>query len=166
MAARILGRTMNIRQADEAEIEALAQLWYDGWQDAHAHLLPAELTRLRTRESFADRLHAALGRVRVAGPSGEPVGFSIVKRDELYQLYVSTQQRGAGIAAALLADAERTLASDGAEMAWLACAIGNHRAVSFYEKHGWQRAGVMTSPVETSNGPFPLEVWRFEKRLG
>ena len=157
---------MNIRPANEAEIDALAQLWYDGWQDAHAHLLPVELTRLRTRQSFAHRLQAALGRVRVAGPAGEPAGFSIVKPDELYQLYVSAQHRGAGMAAALLADAEATLATEGTAVAWLACAIGNHRAASFYEKHGWQRAGVMSSLVETSNGPFPLEVWRFEKRLG
>ena len=156
---------MKIRQADEAEIDALAQLWYDGWQDAHARLLPAELARLRTRESFVHRLQAALERVRVAGPPGEPLGFSIVKPDELYQLYVSAQQRGAGMAAALLADAEATLAAKGTEMAWLTCAIGNLRAASFYEKHGWQRAGVMTSLVETSEGPFPLEIWRYEKRL-
>jgi GNAT superfamily N-acetyltransferase len=156
---------MKIRQADEAEIDALAQLWYDGWQDAHAHLLPAELSRLRTRESFFHRLQAALERVRVAGPPGEPLGFSIVKPDELYQLYVSAQQRGAGMAAALLADAEAALAADGTKMAWLKCAIGNLRAATFYEKHGWQRAGLMTSLVETSEGPFPLEIWRYEKRL-
>jgi len=156
---------MKIRHADQAEIDALAQLWYNGWQDAHAPLLPAELTRLRTRESFAQRLQAALGRVRVAGPAGEPAGFSIIKRDELYQLYVSAQQRGAGVATALLADAEAALAADGTKIAWLTCAIGNVRAASFYEKHGWQRAGVVTSLVETSEGPFPLEVWRYEKRL-
>lgn len=34
-----------------------------------------------------------------------------------------------------------------------------------YEKHGWRRAGVVVHPLETSEGPFPLEVWRFEKRL-
>ena len=156
---------MKIRRPDEADIDALAQLWYDGWHDAHANLLPAELARLRTRESFAHRLHAALGQVRVAESSGEPAGFSIVKPDELYQLYVSAQQRGTGMAAALLADAEAALAADGTKMAWLTCAIGNLRAASFYEKHGWQRAGVMTSLVETSEGPFPLEIWRYEKRL-
>lgn len=156
---------MDIRQANEAETEALAQLWYDGWQDAHAHLLPAELRRLRTLESFAQRLRAAIDQVRVSGPIGRPSGFSIVRNDELYQLYVAAQQRGAGLAAALLADAEAVLTANGIETAWLACAMGNDRAARFYEKQGWRRIGVVTSAVETSNGPFSLDVWRYEKRL-
>lgn len=53
-------------------------------------------------------------------------------------------------AAALIGDAEARLAERGVETAWLACAIGNHRAARFYEK---------------SAGIFPLEVWRYEKRL-
>lgn len=156
---------MDIRQANEAEIDALAQLWYDGWQDAHADLLPAELRRLRTLESFTQRLRAAIDQVRVAGAEGQPAGFSIVKSDELYQFYVSAQQRGAGLAATLLADAEATLITSGVETAWLTCAMGNDRAARFYEKHGWQRVGVVTSEVQTSNGPFSLDVWRYEKRL-
>jgi len=156
---------MDIRPAGEADIEALAQLWYDGWQDAHAHLLPLELCRLRTRESFAQRLREALDHVRASGLQAQPTGFYIVRTDELYQLYVSAQQRGVGIAAALIADAENRLIASGTETAWLACAIGNNRAARFYEKHGWQRTGVITSAVETSNGAFPLEVWRYEKRL-
>lgn len=156
---------MDIRSADEAEIGLLARLWYDGWQDAHAQLVPAELIRLRTLESFTQRLQAALARIRVAGPVGQPVGFCIVKDDEIYQLFVSAQERGAGVGAALIADAEATLAANGVETGWLACAIGNERAARFYAKQGWQRAKVMTSELETSNGLFALDVWRYEKRL-
>jgi hypothetical protein len=47
---------MEIRDAQESEIDALGQLWYDGWQDAHAAVVPAELKRLRTRESFTERM--------------------------------------------------------------------------------------------------------------
>jgi len=92
-------------------------------------------------------------------------GFCIVKDDELYQLYVAEASRGAGIAAALVADAETRLAERGVRKAWLACAIGNERAARFYEKGGWQRAGNMTSALETVAGPFSLEVWRYEKVL-
>lgn len=53
---------------------ALAQTWYDAWPDAHAEILPAELARMRTLDSFRDRLEAALPRVRVAGPLGTPLG--------------------------------------------------------------------------------------------
>jgi GNAT superfamily N-acetyltransferase len=99
------------------------------------------------------------------GPSGAPVGFCIVRGDELYQLFVSAQSRGSGVAAALIADAEARLSATGAETAWLACAIGNERAARFYEKCGWHRAGTTMNQVETSNGTFPLEVWRYEKSL-
>jgi hypothetical protein len=66
---------MDVRAAEEAEIGRLARIWYDGWHDAHAQILPAELTRARTLESFRDRVHTALPRVRAVGPPGEPVGF-------------------------------------------------------------------------------------------
>lgn len=156
---------MDIRNAEQGDIGRLAQIWYDGWQDAHAQILPAELRRLRTPESFRERLQAALPYTRVAGPSREPSGFCIIKGDELYQLYVSAESRGMGAAAALIADAESRLSENGTKTAWLACAIGNERAARFYEKCGWNRVGNMINEVETSEGPFPLEVWRYEKLL-
>jgi ribosomal protein S18 acetylase RimI-like enzyme len=153
-----------VRPAEEAEIDRLAQIWYDGWHDAHARILPAGLTRIRTLESFRDRLQAALPDVRVVGPFSAPVGFCIVKGDELYQLYVSAQARGSGVAAALVADAEARLADAGVEVAWLACAIGNERAARFYEKRGWLRVGTVAYRPDASNGT-ALEVWRYEKHL-
>jgi ribosomal protein S18 acetylase RimI-like enzyme len=153
-----------VRPAEEAEIDRLAQIWYDGWHDAHARILPAELTRIRTLDSFRDRLQAALPDVRVVGPFSAPVGFCIVKGDELYQLYVSAQARGSGVASSLMADAEARLADAGVEVAWLACAIGNERAARFYEKRGWLRVGTVAYQPDASNGT-PLEVWRYEKHL-
>ena len=156
---------MQVRSADSAEIDDLAQLWHDGWHEAHASLVPSALIRLRTLESFRERLRSALADIRVAGPLGAPVGFHVIKGEELYQLFVSPEARGAGVAAALIADAEARLAERGIETAWLACAIGNDRAARFYEKNGWRRAGTIVDPAETPSGPFPLDVWRYEKRL-
>jgi ribosomal protein S18 acetylase RimI-like enzyme len=156
---------MNVRGAEEAEVNQLAKIWYDAWHEAHADIVPAELTKLRTLESFRERLHTALPNVRVAGPLGEPLGFCIVRDDELYQLFVSAQARGSGVAAALVADAEARLSANGVETAWLACAIGNERAARFYEKCGWHRVGTMINPAETSQGDFLLESWRYEKFL-
>jgi GNAT superfamily N-acetyltransferase len=156
---------MDIRDAEESELGPLATLWYDAWQDAHAQILPAALTRLRTLESFEERLRAALPDVRVVGPPAAPLGFCIVKGDELYQLFVAAEARGSGVAVALIADAESRLLEDGVEVAWLACAIGNERAASFYEKRGWKRVPNMVIRLATPEGFFPLEVWRYEKRL-
>ena len=156
---------MKVRSADERDLDQLAQVWFDGWHEAHAQIVPPELTRLRTVESFRDRLRAALPDVRVVDASGAPVGFSVLKGDELYQLFVSAQVRGSGVAAALIADAEHRLRANGVETAWLACAIGNERAARFYQKCGWHRVGTMLNQAETSAGTFPLDVWRYEKRL-
>ena len=154
-----------VRAADQREIDHLANLWFDGWQEAHALIVPTDLRRLRTLDSFRQRLQAALQNTRVVGPQGAPRGFCITKQDELYQIYVSAHARGSGAAHALMADAETRLARAGVEVGWLACAIGNDRAARFYEKSGWRRVGIVTYEAETSTGTFPLQVWRYEKRL-
>jgi GNAT superfamily N-acetyltransferase len=156
---------MDVRAADPAELDQLTQIWYDGWHDGHARLVPAELTALRTFDSFRRRLAAALPDVRVAGAPGAPVGFHVIKEDELYQLFVCAEARGSGVASALIADAEARLRASGVTTAWLACAIGNNRAARFYEKCGWRRVGTIVNEVETEKGPFSLEVWRYEKML-
>ena len=156
---------MQVRPADAAEIDHLARLWYDGWHETHAPLSPPELIRLRTLASFRDRLQAALPNVSVVGPVRAPLGFCALKDDELYQLFVSPEAHGSGVAAALIADAEARLGERGVETAWLACAIGNYRAARFYQKSGWHMAGTFVIASETSIGPFPVEHWRYEKRL-
>ena len=154
-----------IRDAELADLEPLAHLWWSGWRDGHEGLLPDALTRLRTLESFEQRMAAALPKVRTLGPVGAPLGFHLVKDDELYQFYLAAEARGTGAAGVLMADAEARLAEAGVEVAWLACAIGNARAARFYEKSGWTMARIENVPTETSEGLFPLEVWRYEKRL-
>lgn len=157
--------TMDVRDAGQLDLDALAEIWHSGWHEAHAPIVPAVLTGLRTRDSFRERLEHALPTVRTVGPTGQPAGFSMVKDAELYQLYVASSARGSGAAAALIADAERRLAEAGVATAWLACAIGNDRAARFYQKNGWRLAGTLKYVAETSEGPFPLDVWRYEKEL-
>jgi GNAT superfamily N-acetyltransferase len=155
----------NVRPATTAEIDRIAQVWFDGWHEAHAHLVPADLTRIRTIENFAERLPPMLPGIRVVGVPGAPVGFCALKDDELYQMFVSREARGSGAAAALMADAEARLKAAGVATAWLACAIGNDRAARFYEKSGWRRATTVVYHAETPTGVIPLEVWRYEKSL-
>lgn len=159
------GDAVSVRPATEAELDHLARLWHAAWHETHAPLLPEELTRLRTFESFRERLAHALSDIRAIGPIGAPIGFCVIRGDELYQLFLAPAARGGGVAAALLADGEARLQARGVRVAHLGCAIGNDRAARFYEKHGWMRVGVVVDDVDTSHGLFALEVWRYEKRL-
>lgn len=160
-------RRLNLatRAAEPEDLAPLARLWREGWLDAHRSIVPAALVALRTPESFLERMAAALPRARVLGPVGAPLGFHLIKDDELNQFYLAGPARGSGAAGVLMADAERRLAEAGVETAWLACAIGNARAARFYEKSGWTLAREAIVPTETPAGPFPLKVWRYEKRL-
>src|SRR5262245_35805146 len=97
---------MGARPATSREIDHVAQLWYDGWQDGHAHVAPEGLRKARTLESFRERLKAALPNTFVIGPFGAPSGFFMLKGDELDQFYVTSDARGSGVATALMADAE------------------------------------------------------------
>ncbi len=154
-----------VRDAEVSELDELATVWHQAWRDGHESVVPAELTQRRTRERFRDRLQAALAEVRVVGPVGAPVGFSMLKGGELYQLFVSAPARGSGVAAALITDAEARLAARGVETAWLTCALGNDRAARFYEKCGWHRSGTVVEELDTPEGTMRLEVWRYEKQL-
>jgi GNAT superfamily N-acetyltransferase len=155
-----------LRSADPGEVDALALLWHSGWQDAHEGLVPAELARHRTLENFRERMRAHLGDVRVAGEVGQPLGFTLLKGDELDQFYVSAAARGTGLAAVLMKDAEHTLLSRGVREAWLACAIGNERAAKFYARQGWRHTRNQMLELPMPDGSvFEIEVWRFEKSL-
>jgi GNAT superfamily N-acetyltransferase len=156
---------MVIRLAIAADLDSLSQLWFDGWRDAHLAIVPAELAQHRTLPSFRARLTAALGDVLVAELAGEPAGFVMLRGDELYQFYVSRHARGTGLAAALMAEAERELIRRGVGVTWLSCAIGNDRAARFYEKCGWTRTGTITDQSVIEGGTFPIETWRYEKVL-
>lgn len=154
-----------MRAPVEPDLEPLADLWHSGWRDGHLAIVPEALARLRARDNFRDRLLARWNALRVAGPEGAPLGFHLILEDELNQFYLAAEARGTGLASAMMEDAEGCFRAAGVLRAWLACSIGNVRAARFYEKAGWVRTGVETIACETSEGPFPLDVWRYEREL-
>ncbi|GAB3020230.1 N-acetyltransferase GCN5 [Nocardioides flavus (ex Wang et al. 2016)] len=132
----------SIRPAVPADMAAVAELWHEGWHDAHAGHVPEALTAVRTLEAFHERTPPRVGDTAVAvDPSGSLLGFAMVAGDEMEQLFVARAARGTGVADALLADAERRIAAVGHPSAWLAVVAGNARARRFYEKHGWVDTG-------------------------
>jgi hypothetical protein len=41
--------------------------------------------------------------------------------------------------------------------------VGNERAARFYEKCGWHRARTTMNRLETADGVFEIDIWRYEK---
>ena len=153
------------RSPKQTESNAIAELWWRSWHDAHADIVPVELVELRTNESFLARTRDNIDLIRVTGSIGEPVGMCQVEGNEMKQLFVSDIARGSGAALSLLTDAECTMKDAGIKTAWLACAIGNSRAERFYTKCGWNNVGKIIENLATQNGIFKLETWRFEKEF-
>ncbi len=148
---------------DETQIDQICSIWDSGWHEAHAGIVPPALTKLRTTKSFFDRTREHLGNTRIATAGRKVIGFCMVKDDELYQMYLSRDARGTGVAQALIRDAENRIFTAGHNTAWLACAVGNERASRFYERAGWFNTGQQPVHLDTSEGTFSLDVWRFEK---
>lgn len=147
------------------DLVPLAQLWFDGWVEAHADHVPDELIALRTLASFKTRLTGFEDGLRVAGPIGAPLGFCAIRDEKLDQLYVSPRARGSGLAATLLSDGEARLAAKGVRRAKLICLIENTRAAHFYERQGWANKGPSDEVLQTLDGPYPFRLLRFEKTV-
>ncbi|MBE1572998.1 GNAT family N-acetyltransferase [Amycolatopsis roodepoortensis] len=154
---------LTIRPATPADADAVANIWYHGWQDGHLGNVPDSLVRIRTRESFWERAADRVDDTTVAVLDGEVAGFVMVVGDEVEQVYVSSDHRGSGVAGALLAEAERLVSAGGHSRAWLAVAPGNTRARRFYERCGWVDEGEFDNRVAGPDGPVSVPCLRYAK---
>lgn len=155
-----------IRPAGAADMAAVADLWHEGWHSGHAGHVPEGLTALRTLEAFHERTPARVADTTVAlGDSGELLGFVMVVADEVEQVFVGPPGRGTGVAAVLLAEAERQVAAGGHDLAWLAVVAGNARARRFYEKCGWVDEGDLPYEVTAGGQTWTSPCRRYVKRM-
>ena len=92
-------------------------------------------------------------------------GFVMVVDDEVEQVYVSADHRGAGVANVLLDEAERQVGAGGHEIAWLAVVAGNNRARAFYERQGWTDEGLFDYPASGPDGPISVPSHRYTKSV-
>jgi GNAT superfamily N-acetyltransferase len=132
---------MEIRRLVSEDVEAVIQLWHQGWHDAHAEIVPRGVLAYRTPGHFRIWMNGCKETFHVAHEEGRVVGFVSVAGREVVKLYVDRDRRGAGVAAALLGFAERALTDAGAVEARLLCTAGNKRAETFYLRHGWTLLG-------------------------
>jgi putative acetyltransferase len=157
---------VTLRPGTPADAAAVAEIWHEGWHVAHPGHVPDGLTERRTLEAFHDRSARRVADTSVAQVGGRVAGFIMVVGDEVEQVYVGRDFRGRGVADVLLLEAERQVAANGHQVAWLAVASGNARARAFYEKQGWADAGYLPYEVEALGERFISPCQRYEKRVG
>ncbi len=156
----------SIRPATAADMGAVADLWHEGWHSGHAGHVPEGLTAARTLAAFHERTPERVADTTVAvDDPGGLLGFVMVVGDEVEQVFVGPAGRGTGLAAALLAEAERQVAAGGHEVAWLAVVAGNARARRFYEKCGWADEGDLPYEVVAGGKTFVSPCRRYTKRV-
>ena len=152
-----------LRPATPDDAPAVAEIWYHGFRDGHLGNVPDEFVAVRTEESFGPRAAKRVDDTVLAIEDGAVAGFIMVVEDEVEQVYVSARHRGSGVAAILLAEAERLVKAKGHERAWLAVAPGNTRARRFYERNGWTDEGLFDYPAQTETGPISVPCHRYVK---
>jgi GNAT superfamily N-acetyltransferase len=154
-----------LRPAQAGDAEAVADIWWVGWRDAHLGFVPDALVEARTEASFHTRAAERVGDTTVAVVGGTVAGFVMVVDDEVEQVYVSGAHRGTGVAAVLLGEAERQVRDHGHAKAWLAVAPGNARARAFYERAGWDDEGRFDYLAGSAEGPITVPCHRYTRAV-
>lgn len=175
-----------MRSARDADRDAIARVWLDGWQSTGIRLAEQpDYVGLRSR---VDEELANGWRVTVADWAGEVLGFAALRPDlaKLDQIFVKADALGQGIGAALMAHARRAM-PDGFSL-WTHA--DNARARRFYENqaplrfedgmhptHGhpirtyWfagERNEAPAAALSSSPGEMSMDdarVWSFEEKL-
>ena len=156
---------VTLRPAGPEDSAAVAEIWFQGWRDGHLGHVSDDLLAIRTRESFESRAPERVGDTVVAVVGDAVAGFVMVVDDEVEQVYVAARHRGSGVAAALLAEAERLVGRAGHEHAWLAVVAGNGRARRLYERNGWTDEGLFDHQARTATGAIAVPAHRYVKRV-
>ncbi len=143
----------------------MAAIWHRGWQQGHLGNVPDELARARTERTFWTRAAQRVADTTVADVDGRVAGFIMVVGDEVEQVYVDEASRGTGVAAVLLAEAERQVRAGGHDRAWLAVVAGNEPARRFYAKHRWVDEGRFDYRASAPGGPITVPCHRYTKSV-
>jgi GNAT superfamily N-acetyltransferase len=157
-----------LRPATADDVEAVTEVFHQGWHDVHPGRVPDGLTERRTIEAFRDRVSqriAETDETTVAEVDGVIAGFIMVSGDEAEQVYVDRAFRGTDVATLLLTEAEHQIAAAGHEVAFLVVVRGNARAQAFYARQGWADQGDVDYPVQALGEDFISPCRKFTKRV-
>jgi ribosomal protein S18 acetylase RimI-like enzyme len=147
-----------IRRAGAADAEALAAIGVATFIETFGHLYPQRdldhylheaYNLARTEADLADPAKASW----LVEAGGEVVGYATVGPcalphpdvtaacGEVKRIYVMRAHQGSGLAARLLGETTAWLERGGPRPIWLGVWSENHRALKFYARHGFEKAG-------------------------
>lgn len=150
--------TSHIRRIGLQDLEVLVWISRQTFMETFAAANSKEDMRQYLDEAFStERLAAELqdpdSSFHFAEQDGKVVGYLKLNRGkaqtealgdhalEIERIYVPASHQGKGVAQVLLAEALRQAREQGADRLWLGVWEKNHRAIRFYEKHGFVAFG-------------------------
>jgi len=153
-----------VREMNEADIEAVSEIRVRGWRSAYADIVPGAYLDAMTVESDAEQRRKWFRDPRrrstdlVAADAGVPVGwlcFGPYRGElpgsggagEIHALYVRPELTGHGIGRALLAEAHARMGHQGLRAVALWVLQDNRRARRFYERIGYRADGATQDDV-------------------
>ena len=154
-----------IRPARQADLPAVAEIYWSAWHETHAPFIPAPVVEHRTHRFFAERARGFGQRLIVAELDGRVIGFAVWDHERLEQLWLPGDARGLGIGSQLAEAAETAIAAAGATKASLTCMAANEAGRTFYERRGWSVVAHFDKPLGTAEGSLPVPCLRMEKVL-
>lgn len=155
---------VTVRPATRTDVPAVRRVAERAWRAAHEPLVGSDavdafLAEFYDADSFRERLTRDDRHLRVAvhadpgdeaggadAVDGDVVGYTLSLPDDddpavfhLAHVYVAPDRWGEGVGRRLLADVETLAREAGADRLRLGVLAGNDRAVSFYERAGFER---------------------------
>lgn len=140
-----------VRGADAEDAPAIGLAQYDSWVETYDPIVTPDFWKrvtpelcIRTWEQWlADGLQASVGVVddQIVGhaftrPARTYSGYEPVRDLEVASVYVLAEHHGSGLGQALL---DSIVTSDQPAQLWVA--LGNDRAIRFYERNGFRADG-------------------------
>jgi ribosomal protein S18 acetylase RimI-like enzyme len=147
-----------IRRATPSDAEAIAAIGVATFVETFGHLYPPrDLERYleeayslgRTRADLADPAKASwileagdeVVGYALAGPCGLPHPQATAACGELKRIYLLKAWQGGGLGARLFAQTIDWLQCEGPRAVWIGVWSENHRALKFYARQGFEKAG-------------------------
>ena len=143
-----------IRQYCEADMDAVIDIWYEGW-----HSIDPKLVHPHSKDEWRERWVSQIvpqHEIVVAEADREILGFVTLNLEtsELSQLFTRLPEQGSGVGTALINWVKKSCHP----RIYLFTLEINHRSREFYERHGFRETGLSTNAI--SGLPSVRYEWR------